>query len=232
MILTYREPWQEQPPPFAAVLDRGHPLVAGLSFDLSPPVTLDCYNVVDGQRATRMPGVSVSPQKHGRGYATAQANDNAIDFGQYPVITGWPYSILVVTDSKNEASRSWVFSLRKYTGLVPMITLGLNAARDGSGSIVSAGTLYLYSVDSAGEFSSPTTGSAANAVLESAKYLSVASSRLRKVVIGGRSSFTPLLSISFSPVAVSNRPSEQPSTLPRASSGSASCSGRDSGRCR
>ena len=106
-------------------------------------------------------------------YATAQANDNAIDFGQYPVITGWPYSILVVTDSKNEASRSWVFSLRKYTGLVPMITLGLNAARDGSGSIVSAGTLYLYSVDSAGEFSSPTTGSAANAVQDGVHHYGV-----------------------------------------------------------
>jgi hypothetical protein len=45
-----------------------------------------------------------------------------------------------------------------------------------------------------------------------------ASSRLRKVVIGGNSSRMPVLSVSFSPVASSNAPSEHPSTLPMTSS--------------
>ena len=44
-----------------------------------------------------------------------------------------------------------------------------------------------------------------------------ASSRLRKVVIGGSSSLMPLLSVSLSPVASSNVLSEQPSTLPQTS---------------
>ena len=45
-----------------------------------------------------------------------------------------------------------------------------------------------------------------------------ASNLFRKVVIGGSSSLRPLASVSFRPVASSNLSSEQPSTLPRASS--------------
>ncbi len=41
------------------------------------------------------------------------------------------------------------------------------------------------------------------------------SRRLRKVVIGGRSSFSPLSSVRLRPVASSKAPSEQPATSPR-----------------
>ena len=160
MILSYREPWTEQPPQFDAVIDLSNPLVPGLVFDLGPPSTLNFFNTVDGKKATRSPGVSLSPQKYGSGHTVTAANDKCIDFSTYPILTTFPYSILVVTDAKNEAVRQWVFSTRRMSGFTEMVSLGLNATRDGSGSVATAGSLFLYTVDNTGSFSCPTTGAA------------------------------------------------------------------------
>lgn len=173
MILSYREPWTEQPPQFDAVIDLSNPLTNGLVFDLSPPSSSNFFNTVDGKKATRSPGVSLSPQKYGSGHAVAQAADNGIDFGIYPILTTWPYSILVVTNSKNEAARKWLFSTRNQNSPLEMVTFGVNAVASGGASSDFAGSLYLYTVGSAGSQTSPTTGSAANAVQDGVHHYGV-----------------------------------------------------------
>lgn len=163
-----------QPSPSEQELNFGHPLVRGLVFDMASPMTGSDYrNLVDGRKPSRILGVSRALQKYGSGHAVAQAADNGIDFGIYPILTTWPYSILVVTDSKNEAARKWLFSTRNQNNPLEMVTFGVNAVASGGASSDSAGTLYLYTVGSAGSQTSPTTGSAANAVQDGVHHYGV-----------------------------------------------------------
>jgi hypothetical protein len=148
-----------------ASIDWENPLTKGLVFDMTASV--GPINIVKNVMATSTTGMSTLPSTGGLGYKVTQSAGNCIFFSnQTALLNSFPFSLLFIADTVAEANRKFVFQHGQDTGsAAARVWVLFNGTATAGSHSDASGKLYLYTIDTSLNQTSPAAGGIAGAII-------------------------------------------------------------------
>lgn len=148
-----------------AVINFDHPLSKNMTFDMT--ASLGFVNNVTNAQATTTVGASTIPSSQGLGYGVSQSAGNCIYFSNQVILTAFPFSILIVADTRTEANRKFMFQFGANSGSASArVWVLFNGTATSSSSSDSSGKIYLYTIDTSLNQNSPAAGGIASSIID------------------------------------------------------------------